>query len=294
MTVANADSAVAPVLTAAVLLLAAQHARRLDLPVLSGAQIFEATGAKRSRAYELSEQLARLLPGLLRPVGRPPKAAAQPPAPDIQALSQAALAYVYDHPGCVAGSPARRSYTDELRHFVVQLRTEYPDLQLEQFALALQLPLGTVSGWLTAPTGPSGHLDARTQPNADATTAQGEAQSDSAADAHADGTAKHSSAWLPQLQSILQASLNWKGGFSAFCQHVRQHLHINCGNSLICQLLEVAGVRQPHRRSSANHRLLIFDQAGKSLFSFGGFVFPHLERSQTSDVRVVVFQVLGQ
>ena len=66
MTVANADSAVAPVLTAALLLLAAQHARRLNLPVPSGARIFEATGAKRSRAYELSEQLARLLPGLLK------------------------------------------------------------------------------------------------------------------------------------------------------------------------------------------------------------------------------------
>ena len=108
-TVSDTEPTVAPVVVAALLLEAVSFSRQLGLPGPTGAQIFETTGAKRSRAYELRDQLARLLPGLLRPVGRPaaPKPAAI--AAPTEELTRAALAFVCDHPGCVHGGGGSRA-----------------------------------------------------------------------------------------------------------------------------------------------------------------------------------------
>jgi hypothetical protein len=49
----------------------------LDHPCVS--EVLAATGAARSRAYEVRDELTRLLPGLIRPVGRPAREADPPP-----------------------------------------------------------------------------------------------------------------------------------------------------------------------------------------------------------------------
>ena len=61
-----------PLLVAALLLAAGEHLRALSLPHPTVQQVTEATGASRSRAYELRDALLAGLPSLLRPVGRPP------------------------------------------------------------------------------------------------------------------------------------------------------------------------------------------------------------------------------
>ena len=70
--VSDLRPAVSPLLITALLLAARRHLCRLRLPHPTARQIFEATGATHSRAYELKDALLALLPTLERPVGRPP------------------------------------------------------------------------------------------------------------------------------------------------------------------------------------------------------------------------------
>ncbi|MCX7160521.1 MAG: hypothetical protein NT176_15680, partial [Proteobacteria bacterium] len=62
---------VSPLLISALLLASGDHARRLSLARPSVAEILAATGATRSRAYELRDMLLDLLPSLQRPAARP-------------------------------------------------------------------------------------------------------------------------------------------------------------------------------------------------------------------------------
>jgi hypothetical protein len=86
--------------------------------------VIAATGASRSRAYELRDALLAVLPSLQRPVGRP--SAPPPPSATIDdgghALSLDVLRFVMEHPGCVYGGAERRRYDDAFRSFVIELR----------------------------------------------------------------------------------------------------------------------------------------------------------------------------
>ena len=62
---------VCPTLTAGLLLAAHAFLRQLNLPHPTVGQVLDATGAGRSRAYELKAALFSLLPDLVQPVGRP-------------------------------------------------------------------------------------------------------------------------------------------------------------------------------------------------------------------------------
>jgi len=61
-------SAVSPNVLAALLLITSAVSQRLNLEAPTGAKILAATGAGRSRAYELRRELLALLPDLDRPV----------------------------------------------------------------------------------------------------------------------------------------------------------------------------------------------------------------------------------
>ncbi|MBZ0120699.1 MAG: hypothetical protein K8H88_27140, partial [Sandaracinaceae bacterium] len=65
-------------MTAGVLLCARSLGEQLELPFASTSQILSATGATRSRAYELARELREQLPKLARPPGRP---RGEPPEP---------------------------------------------------------------------------------------------------------------------------------------------------------------------------------------------------------------------
>jgi hypothetical protein len=222
---------VSPLLVAALLLAAGEHLRALSLPHPTVQQVTEATGASRSRAYELRDALLVGLPSLLRPVGRP---SAPPRAVDpntAHELRGDVMTFVMGHPGCVHGGAERRCYDDTFRRFVLDLREQHPDVDLEYFADAIRVPLGTLKEWLgrRPESGPG-------EPGEDTSM-----QDDNADDA---STASQSA----QIQIVLSSWKTWRGSFGDFCLHVRDQQRISFGRSLISQILFVNGQRRPQRR----------------------------------------------
>jgi len=204
-----------------VLLVARAAAESVGLPSPSTADaIVSATGASKSRAYEVAGALAGLLPTLTRPPGRPP-APAPPARAESDELTRSVLAYVMSHPGCVVRG-ARQHYSDGFRHFVVGARALYPTRLLDDFARDVQVPLGTLKDWLhepavTAPPTPS------VQP------------------ARADCDTR-------EMQLVLDAWSRWQGSFVEFCEHARRSLRVPFGRSLLARILAVHGARTTRRR----------------------------------------------
>jgi len=105
LNVSHPTLAVSSTVTAALLLCAREPLGQLGLPVPSAAQILKATGAGRSRAYELLDDLRALLPGLQRPPGRPARPeqpVEPPPAEPTHELTLQTLRFVAAHPGCLS------------------------------------------------------------------------------------------------------------------------------------------------------------------------------------------------
>ncbi len=144
--VAKIGAAVSPVLVAAVLLLGYEYLRACGLAGPSVEQITTATGASRSRVYELREELRQVLPSLLRPVGRPPRAPSEI-SPDVAyALRGAAMAFIVTHPGCVSTGPDWHHYGDSFRHYVLELREQHPDVELRALRGGDHGPAGHAEG----------------------------------------------------------------------------------------------------------------------------------------------------
>ena len=234
--VTDSEPAVAPVAIAGLLLAARTWLAKLGLPHPSVAEILEAAGATRSRAYEIRDQLSSCLPGLVQPPGRPRAVPDIPKADPAAAISRETLRFVMDHPGCVHGGTERRRYADVLRHRIVELRLEHPDLDLAAFAEAAGVPAGTVEGWMR----PSGdqHLAEHPAP----TTKPDNAGSD-AADAADAADVK-----IAIIETVLHAWQEWHGDFTTFCNHLRRHHRIDLGNTLISTILFAHGERTPKRR----------------------------------------------
>jgi hypothetical protein len=199
--------------------------------------VLQATGASRSRAYELSDNLRALLPSLQRPPGRPAGAGSKPAAAiasdRVQQLTLDVLGFVMSHPGCVATGPQRGHYQDPFRLHVLDLRREYSDLDLDVFAAAIAVPMGTLKGWLA---GPSSVPDTSGPPDSDA--------SDPTVEPPVDATAP-TNAWI---ETTLSEWEPWTGDFVTFCSHLQQHCRVPLGRSAIAAILECTGVRLRHRR----------------------------------------------
>jgi len=212
------------VLLAAVLLLARSIAVRLELPSPTTAAILTATGASKSRAYEIVARLAELLPTMVRGPGRPSRPPA-PEAPDESAeLTQVVLGYVMAHPGCADRGAERQRYTDGFRRFVLDLHAEHPALDLPAFARAVVVPLGTLKDWLRHP------------------------RSDPPESEPAPWTCPADDLRIAHIQIVLDAWSRWEGSFVGFCAYVRGELHVPFGRDLVRDILEVEGLRRPARR----------------------------------------------
>ncbi len=216
-------------LVAGLLLAAGEHLRALDLPCPTVAQVLAATGASRSRAYELRDDVLAALPSLLRPVGRPPAPPRVAEPDTAYALRGAMATFVMEHPGCVSSSTERRHYTDAFRHFILELREQHADVEVEPFADAVMLPLGTLKSWLDAGT---------REAEDDSTIAEDEPVASAPGDARASA----------QVQVVLAAWETWCGTFGDFCEHVREEHHVTFGAALISEILHVYGKRRPRRR----------------------------------------------
>lgn len=224
-----------PAWQAALFLAAAQVARDLglELEMPSTPSILQATGTGRSRAYELRGRLQEQLKELQRPPGRPPA----PPPPPLEAelraeLSGHMLRYLRSHPGAMATGPIRNHYSDDLRHFVLELRQRYHHVPLEAFAQAAQIPADTLAGWLRVP--PTA-VEPEPEP----------APKNKEEEPH---KAPLRGLMLAHTETVLAEWKRWKGTFTDFCYHVRHHLRIPWGRTTLSFILDLHGVRTPKRR----------------------------------------------
>jgi len=214
---------VSPLLTTALLLAARSHLRHLGLLHPTAKQILEATGATRSRAYELKDALLNILPTLERPAGRPP---AEPPPPkETTPVTEQVLDFLMQHPGSVTQHAQRRRYSDAFRCFILELCERHRHLSLEAFAEASNVPLGTLKDWLLG-----GRMDTEPPPSR-ATAASTDPVTTS------------------RVQAILAEWRLWEGDLSAFCTHVSFNLRLPFGRRLITSILEQHGEYTPKRRS---------------------------------------------
>lgn len=216
-------SPVAPVVKAGVLLIARRFAEEHDLPRPTAAAVLEATGAGKTRAYELADELFRLLPSLERPPGRPaaPVAEDTPPS-DVETIAHEVIDYLIAHPGCVTGD-ARRRYADGYRQFVLELRERFAAMAASVFANAVRVPEGTLAEWLAAAAGPKAPAIAAPEPPPPDTTPL-------------------------RIQTILATWQTWQGPFTKFCDYVSRELRIPYGRTFISTVLALHGVRRPSRR----------------------------------------------
>lgn len=210
-------------LTAGLLLAAISVLEDYDLPAPTASAVLSATGAARTTAYKVKTELLAALPGLLRPPGRP--AAAPPEAPpDLVPVLRAVRDFLFDHPGAVGGTAARRTWSSRFHLFVLDLWEEHRSLGPEALAEATGVPWPTLKDWLR---GERPHVDAP-----DSLTSVPEPAP-------------------ARIQTVLDAWEHWankKRGFRAFCDHVCFHLRIPFGRAHIKDILHAHGVRIPDRR----------------------------------------------
>ena len=215
------EPVVSPILTAGLLLAAIPSLTALGLVHPSAAQVLAATGASKTRAYEIRAEILTLLPSLLRPPGRP---AESPPAPkDTGAISRAINAFLMRHPGAAMTAASRQTYSDGFRHRVIELAEQHADVGIAHFAQAVGVPVATVQDWLLAPPIPVPPGHARPADDEEPTQAK--------------------------IASVLAAWRRWDGDFSAFCLFVRTELAIPYGDTLIRRILNVHAGRRTTKRA---------------------------------------------
>ena len=221
--------------------------RHYELPHPSREAILAATGASRSRAYELTAALAAFLATLVRPAGRPTRSPSSPPAESsAPALTREVLRYVMRHPGCARHHPQRQWYSDGFRHRILALREQHPALALETFAALVDVPEGTLKAWLS--------------PAAVGTPPPAAASPSDAV------TASEPGATSPQIETVLAAWKSWNGTFVDFAEHVRHHLRIPMGRQLIAHILEATRTRLRKKRSGRSPDELALRGAFETFF----------------------------
>jgi hypothetical protein len=228
--VPETTAVVSPLLTAAVLLLGRMIGTNLGLPLPTVSAILEATGASRSRAYELCRNLRALLPTLGRPPGRPAAARSEPEgnSTETEQVTREALDFVMRHPGCVHTGRKRAHYGQLYRRFVLETRERHPEIELADFAVAARVPLGTLKDWLRTPEFPE-----QPEPSDGAGTT---------------GTTESTDAASTHIETVLTIWSKWYGTFSDFCHHLWEHWRVPLGRTSIAHILAAHGVRFARRR----------------------------------------------
>lgn len=254
---------VCPLPVAAILILARSVCVLLALPAPTIAQILAATKVSHSTAYKMHAVIVALLPTLLPRRGRPEKTT-PPLSPASAPLTRAVLAYVMRHPGCVQQSDVRQHYSDGFRCCVLDLRAQHAALDVEAFAAAVEVPLGTLKDWLRATPAP-----VVTEPV-------------SPVRPDADG---------PQMQTVLDAWQRWQGSFVAFCEHVRGELRVPFGKSLIASILDVHGRRKKGTRGGRLPDEIALRDTFRTFFPGAQWVGDGMQLPVTIDGRTFTFNL---
>jgi hypothetical protein len=217
----RAAPAVSTLAVAGLLLAAIDQLRQFNLPRPTASEVIRAINVTRTQAYEHRQRILDTLPGLTRPVGRPPQLASDAPRQDTQVLTKEVLRFIGGHPGCMSTGKARNYYSTAFRLFILELRAKNALLDLPTFAEAIQVPVGTLEDWLRTPV---------------------------PAPAPAPGSASDPAVMIPQLESLINAWHGWKGSFGDFCEHARTNLRVPHGRTWIASMLAGTGVRRPALR----------------------------------------------
>jgi hypothetical protein len=214
---------------AAVLITAAAFLRDLKLQTtLRIEDVLDATGASKSRAYELKDALLEILPSLARPRGRPAAVVEAPLVPERLQIAQAVIDFVYRNPGCAHGGLKRRRYSDAFRRFMIDLRARHAQIELSSFADAVRVSIETLETWFRSPA---------------VSLAEAEPSVSESYEHEASDEARRRS-----IELVLQVWKRWRGDFSDFCDHLREQWRIPFGRSLIGTILAAHGLRSPKRR----------------------------------------------
>jgi hypothetical protein len=238
---------------AAVLFVAQSICRHYGLSCISANAILAATGASRTRTYQLAASLRDLLPAMIKPNGRPPRCeSAKAIDSPVSQLSCDMLQYVVQHPGCVNIRKKRHWYSDGLRYHVLILRKQYSTLAFDVFAQCVCVPEGTLKNWL-APT------------NIDLTTSQ--AKLDEEPTPSTPNTTTTQDAMSAQIETVLAEWSNWHGTFTEFVNHIRHEVRIPIGRQLIANILEACNVRSRKKRSGRSPDELALRGAFATFFS---------------------------
>lgn len=214
------------------------------LPCPSVAEVIVATGVSRARAYEVRNAILAALPGLLRPVGRPPSERVPAFPVRLAELTGEVRDHLLANPGSAEAGPLRRRYTDAFRHFVLELRDRFRDLDDEAFAQAVGVPLRTFWDWKR----PGSLGDVADAPQLPPSPPLPVGDPLTAPPPLPVTIPPSDPARLQEIQTILHAWESWKGSFVAFCAHVNGDLRIPYRRTLIGRILEQHGVRIPRRR----------------------------------------------
>jgi hypothetical protein len=240
--VAETSPEVFTLVNAALLLAARATAARFHLPQPKAAEILEATGATKSRAYEIARVIPAAIASLVRSPGRPLRPTPEPAPAAVDELQRKVIGYLIARPGCVTTGGSRHRYSDNYRRFVLDLAEQRGELDLGIFAEAVAVPLPTLHDWLRG-----GPLEHEEQPPDDETIA-----AQDAADA--------------RIETILHEWELWTGPFIPFCDHLRDHHRIEWGRTAIASILEKVGVRFPRRRTGQRHDDGTLDGAFETFF----------------------------
>lgn len=265
-----ASAALPPAWLAGVLLVGRTIGKPRGLACARVDAILEATGASKSRAYEVADTLAAALPELVRAPGRPGKEPV-PAAPDAaMAVMRAVRDHVMTHPGCVDRGGERLRCSDDFRRFVIRLRAEHDSLPIEVFADAVGIPLGTLKDWLRTTPG-----DAPSPP----------------AETIASAPTPASAVETLHIQTVLDAWPRWEGTFIDFCRHARRDLHVPFGRDLVRRVLAAHRQRIPARREGRSPDEIALRGAFRTWFPGAQWVGDGMEVPVVVDGQRFVFNV---
>lgn len=209
---------VQPAALGALLLLALRHLRALEFRVPGTADVLDAVGASKSRAHELVPRIETQLAKLTGPPGRPPKPADRS-STTTEALTREVLDWLMCNPGAVNAGPKRTRYQPAFRCKILEMQQRHPELGLDDFAAAVRVPAETLRDWLRVE---------RPEPS--------------------EPEPRLATIELARIQTLIAAWRDWRGDFLPFCKHVREHLRLPFGATIIGSILEMCGVRRRQRR----------------------------------------------
>lgn len=207
-----------PAALAGLLLAAAPICRQYGLPTPTANEAIAALGIGRGTAYKAKRLLEQVLPDLMPGPGRPRSVPVSGNL--VHELRGQMLDFIFTHPGAIAEGSERRRYSESFARFVLELAQQRGKVSLEDFAEAVNVPHGTIKGWV------AGILP---EPKPVVTD----------------------KALIPVVETVLAAYATWDGDFRRFAPYVQQQWRVGLSRQHISDILEAEGVRIPKRRGRA-------------------------------------------